>query len=55
MALGHVVLAGAVLEGERGVGEDAAGVEEVVERGQLLVGRVSSRVMDVSGVRGAMR
>ena len=36
--LGHGVLAGAVLEGERGVGEEAAGVEEVVEGGQLLVG-----------------
>ena len=35
--LGHRVLAGAVLEGEGRVGEDAAGVEEVVERRQLLV------------------
>jgi len=36
--LGHGVLAGAVLEGEGGVGEDAAWVEEVVEGWQLLVG-----------------
>ena len=35
---GHEVLAGAVLEGEGRVGEDAAGMEEVVEGGQLLVG-----------------
>jgi len=35
---GHEVLAGAVFEGEGGVGEDAAGVEEVVEGWQLLVG-----------------
>ena len=35
--LGHEVLAGTVLEGEGRVGEDAAGVEEVMERGELLV------------------
>jgi hypothetical protein len=35
---GHGVLPGAVLEGERGLGEDAAGVEEVVEAGKLRVG-----------------
>ena len=35
---GHVVLAGAVLEGEGGVGEEAAGGEEVVERGDFARG-----------------
>jgi hypothetical protein len=29
-----------VLEGEGGLGEDAAGVEEVVEAGEFLVARV---------------
>ena len=38
--LGHEVLAGAVLEGEGGFGEEAAGVEEVVERGEFLLGGV---------------
>ena len=35
---GHVVLAGAVLEGERGAGEESAGGEEVVERGDFARG-----------------
>ena len=35
---GHGVLAGAVLEGEGGFGEQAAGVEEVVEGWELLRG-----------------
>ena len=33
---GHLVLAAAVLEGEGGAGEDAAGREEVVEGRQIL-------------------
>ena len=35
---GHLVLAVAVLEGERGAGEDAAGGEEVVEGGDFAGG-----------------
>jgi hypothetical protein len=35
---GHVVLAGAVLEGEGGAGEETAGGEEVVERGDFARG-----------------
>ena len=33
---GHLVLAAAVLEGERGLREDAAGREEVVEARKIL-------------------
>ncbi len=35
---GHEVLAGAMLEGEGGFGEEAAGVEEVVEGWEFLLG-----------------
>ena len=35
---GHGVLAGAMLEGERRLSENAAGMEELVERGELLLG-----------------
>jgi len=34
----HGVLAGAMLKGERRLREDAAGMEELVERGQTLLG-----------------
>jgi hypothetical protein len=33
---GHLVLAAAVLEGETGPGENAAGGEEIVKRGQAI-------------------
>jgi len=36
---GHGVLAGAVFEGEGRVRENSAGMEEVVERGELLIGQ----------------
>ena len=51
---GHLVLAAAVLEGEGGLGEDAAGGEEIVKGGQAVRGG-SCRGGDRDGGRGGHR
>jgi hypothetical protein len=48
---GHLVLALAMLEGERGAGEDAAGGEEFVEGGELGGGELGLRDLNGGGHR----
>ena len=44
---GHLVLAAAVLEGEGGAGEDAAGGEEIVKRGQAIRDGLAAGVIEM--------